>query len=491
MSDSIFLGIDIGTSSVKCAVLGEKGILGSALAEHPIESPRSGWAEQNPEVWITGIQSAVRQAFDHTQAQPADVQGLGLSGQMHGTVCLDQSGQVLRPAILWADQRSAPQTRWINDNIGEERLASWTGNPVAAGFTLPTLLWLRENEPSIWKDVRTVLLPKDYVRYRMVGELGSEPSDACSTLLFDTAKRSWSAPLLREMKIDRELLPEIHGSTAIAGELQAPLATEMGLPPGIPVVYGGGDQACQALSQGAIEPSLGTCTIGTGGQILVPIREPTGDSELRTHMFCHVFPDLWYLMAATLSAGLSFRWLRDNILYSQTYSQMADLAESAPPGNEGLIFLPYLVGERTPHMDPEARGAFIGLTRRHQTQHIIRAVMEGVVFSLRQGLDSIRQSHVQIDSLTASGGATKHPLWLQIMADVLEMPISVSTVQESAATGAAWLAVLGSNSQSVSDYAQWAASNQGQKTVQPIGGNVRIYQNLYPIYCDGYPALYG
>jgi xylulokinase len=329
-------------------------------------------------VWKT-----IQSALNHAGIEARQVGGIGLSGQMHGTVCLGSQGTPIRPAIIWADQRSQTQVAEVYAKIGQQRLAEWTANPPATGFMLATWLWLLENEPATIEQTRRLMLPKDYLRYRLTGETGSEPSDASSTLLFDTVRRAWSSELLNALGLDPALLPEIYESAEIAGGLTAEAAEMTGLQPGTPVVYGGSDQALQALGHGIVDAGQVSCTIGSGGQLFAPITQPHYDPQLRLHLFCHAIPKLWHLEAATLSAGLSLKWLRDSLYPPDTYQSLADAARQVQPGAEGLFFLPHLSGERTPYMDPQAKAAFVGLTRRHEKGHLSRAVMEGVVMALK------------------------------------------------------------------------------------------------------------
>jgi xylulokinase len=342
------------------------------------------------------------------------------------------------------------------------------------------------------------LLPKDYVRYRLVdaastveGALGSEPSDACSTLLFDTAQRRWSSPLLETLDIDPSLLPPIYESAAVAGGLKAEIAAACGLRQGIPVVFGGSDQSMQALGHGVVEPGVVSCTIGTGGQIFAPTPQPVYDPSLRLHLFCHAAPKRWHLMAAILSAGLSLKWLRDNILETQSYQALAEMAAAVPPGAEGLFFLPHLAGERTPHMDPLAQGAFIGLTLRHHRGHVARAVMEGVVLALRQGFGLMQELDVPVERVVASGGGTNHPLWLQLQADILNQPIYRTFTEEAAATGAALLAGVGVGVYTDAHAACSQTVRWLDKVIHPNPANVAHYDTAFQTYCQFYPALKG
>jgi xylulokinase len=486
----LLMGVDLGTSGVKTILLDAKGrLLAIAASEYGVDTPHPGWAEQDPEVWVRAALDTMRQALAQADVPPEAVAAIGLSGQMHGTLCLDKQGRVLRPAIIWADQRSRQQVERVMRDVGVAQLAKWTANPIATGFMLPTWLWLREEEPEVARSTAHLLLPKDYLRYRLTGDLGTDPSDACSTLLFDTAGRVWSADLLDALEIDAGLLPPVHESTQVAGELSARIAEETGLRASTPVVYGGGDQACQAVGHAVVEPGVITSTIGTGGQLLAPSFSPIHDPQLRLHLFCHALPDRWYLMAATLSAGLSLKWLRDNILLGESYQELADLAAHVDPGANDLLFLPYLVGERTPHMDPQAQGGFIGLKLLHGRGHLVRAVMEGVVFSLRQGLDLMLALDVPVERVVASGGGTRHPLWLQLQADIFNRPIYQTETVEAAAQGAALLAGVGAGVYADVSAACHETVKHKAAVVEPLPENVARYADLYPAFCELYPAL--
>ncbi len=450
------IGIDIGTSSAKAVVIDPSGrLLGWAGQEYPILTPRPGWAEQDPGEWLRAALACVRLAVQKAGVDPRGVAGIGLTGQMHSLVCLDERGEPLRPAILWADQRSADQVKALTARLGREHLAEWTGNPLAAGFMLASWCWLQENEPQTAARARWLMLPKDYVRFRLTGVMGSEPSDASSTSLFDPHQVQWSAPVLEAVGLRAEgsatppanppvcSLPRIFPSASVAGGLLPEMAERCGLPAGVPVVHGGSDVTCQALAQGIREPGTVSCTIGTGGQLFAPLQTPRHDPDLRLHLFCHCLPDTWHQEAAILSAGLALRWLRDQVFPGQDYAALAGSAAGVEAGLDGLFFLPYLAGERTPYMDPTLQAAFLGLGLRHGQAHMVRAVMEGVVFALRQGLELMESLGTPVERLVASGGGTRHPLWLSLQADIFNRPIWVSNAEEATARGAAMLAGLG------------------------------------------------
>ena len=486
----VLMGIDLGTSSLKTILIEPDGrTLSCAACEYAVDTPQPAWAEQNPDAWYEAAVETACRALNDAGIPPERVVGIGLSGQMHGTVCLGGAGNPLRPAIIWADQRSGAQVDAINVEIGPARLGGWTANPVASGFMLPSWLWLRAHEARTYRATRCLLLPKDYLRYRMTGELGSEPSDACSTLMFDTAHRCWSAPLLEALEIDPDLLPAVNESAAIAGAVNPAFGAATGLPVGTPVVFGGSDQALQAIGNGLVKPGMLSSTIGTGGQLFAPVYSPMHDPALRLHCFCHALPELWHLEAGTLSAGLSLKWLRDNLFDGVPYEALSDAASDIPAGAEGLLFAPYLAGERTPHMDPHATGAFTGLTLRHRRAHMVRAVMEGVVMGLRQGLDLMLDLGATAERVVASGGATHHPLWLQIQADVFDRPIYRTRTAEAAALGAAVLAGVGVGIYPDVPTACKRVVRWHDEITQPIAENVAVYDSVFPVFREMYPAL--
>jgi xylulokinase len=442
---SHFLGVDIGTSGLKCVLIDEAGRLcASAFREYTPGLPQPDWAEQNPDVWLNAAIAAVREVIEQSAVDRRSIAGLGFSGQMHSTVFLDRDRRVIRPAILWLDKRSAPQVAALNHTIGRSQLAKWIGNPVMPGFMLASLLWVRENEPEVWSRVAHVMLAKDYVRLCLTGEIATDFSDASATALLDVQHRTWCDELLRAVDLPIDRLPPLKSSTAVAGYLTREMADAMGLPVGLPVMCGAGDQEAQAIGNGIIRSGLLSSTIGTGGQLFASIDHYQSDPQLRIHTFCHALPDVWHWEAATLTAGASLRWLRDEVLGGRTtYQELADAAQTIVPGAEGLCFKPYLAGERTPHMDPNLRGSFGGLTLRHTWKHMARAVMEGVVFSLADGLELMRDLGASFDQVIASGGGTKHPLWLQLQADVFGVDVRTTQTLEAAAFGAALIAGVG------------------------------------------------
>ena len=484
------IGIDIGTSSTKTTIIDQDGeIVTWVDEEYRINSPQPGWAEQDPEIWFAAVVHTLQKAVEQSGIPVDRIAGIGLAGQMHGLVCMDSSGKPLRPAIIWADHRSKVEIDKINRMIGTGQLAEWVGNPVAAGFMLPSWLWLEKNEPDIASRTRYLLLPKDYIRYRLTGAIGAEPSDASSTLLFDPHSRNWSHPLLNAIGLSPDRLPPIHESSAIAGGLLPDIASATGLLSGTPVVFGGSDVSMQALGQGITQPGTVSCTIGTGGQLFAPLSQPVHDPQLRLHLFCHCVPESWHLEAAILSAGLSLRWLRDNLWSGQSYSSLVDPAMHVEAAANGLFFLPYLVGERTPVMDPEIRSSFIGLGLEHSQAHIVRAVMEGVVFALRQGLDLMSGLGVFINRLIATGGATNHPLWLQLQADIFNQPVYISKTSQATGYGAAVLAGIGTRLYENAGAIPFLARQTKADPVMPHQEKVEVYDRAYQEYIRIYPAI--
>jgi xylulokinase len=490
-TDNCLLGIDIGTSGLKCVLVNRVGqLLGYAWREYAPLTPQPGWAEQDPETWVEAALSAVREVVEQNGVDRHSIVGLGFSGQMHSTVFLDRQQRSLRPAMLWLDRRSAPQVTTLHERLGGDQIARWIGNPIVPGFMLASLLWLKEVEPATWDRLAHVLLPKDYVRFRLTGKLGTDYSDASSTALLDVQQRTWCAELADAAGIPLGVLPPLFESAAPIGQLTPPMAEAMNLNAGLPVVCGAGDQEAQAIGNGLIHPGIVSCTIGTGGQLFTPIDRFQIDPHLRLHTFCHAVPTQWHWEAATLAAGLSLRWLRDEVLSGQySYQELADAAAAIEPGAEGLIYLPYLAGERTPHMDPNARGVFCGLTLRHTWQHLARAVMEGVVFSLLDGLDVMRSLGLSIDRVVASGGGAQHPLWLQLQADIFDAEVVKSEVQEAAALGAAVLAGIGSGLYAGFDEACTTVVRYSHATYRPRPEISARYRRQLEIFRQLYRSL--
>lgn len=493
------LGIDLGTTGVKSLLLHEDGrVAGAATAELSLSIPRPGWSEQNPEEWWMATCASVRALLDRTGVRPEEIAGLGCSGQMHGATLLDRAGAVLRPCILWNDQRSAPQCEEITRRAGgRARLLELVANPALAGFTAPKLLWVREHEPALWERVATVLLPKDYLVYRLTGELGTEVSDAAGTLLLDVRRRAWSDEMLALLDLPRSMAPLCRESSEIAGRLTAQAATACGLVAGTPVVAGGADNACAAVGTGVIAPGRLMGSIGTSGTMVAPTSSPEVDPGGRAHTFCHAVPGAWYVMGVMLSAGGALRWFRDVWCQAEidqaaregrdSYDLLMDLAEQAPAGAEGLLFLPYLSGERTPHGDPHARGVFCGLTLRHGKSHLVRAVVEGVTFGMRDSLEIIRALGLPASEVYATGGGARSPFWRQVQADVYGVPVVPEQAGEGPALGAALLAGVGAGVFTLEEGA--ARAVRTGSPVQPSDGQRALYDGVYARYDKLYPAL--
>jgi len=487
------LGVDLGTSSVKVLLATETGqVLGRGSAEYPIHHPRPGWAEQDPDDWWRATVAAVRQALASVQGTPVSISAVGLSGQMHGTVLLGTAGQLLAPAVIWPDQRSRRQVQEITGLIGAERLIELTGSPVATGFQAATVRWVQQERPDLWRRTHSILLPKDYLRYRLAGDHCTDPSDGSGTLLLDVRSRDWSPLVLAALEIDVAQLPSVQPSTAVAGRLSREAAEALGLPAGIPVVTGAADTACGALGAGIVNAQTLLLTISTGGQIVLPAPEVRVDRAGRVHTFCGALapgPDQagWYQMAAILSAGMALRWLRDQVFClsgEAAYAQMTAWAETASAGADGLLFLPYLVGERTPHMDPQARGLFLGLTASHGRAELVRAVLEGVALACYDAYQVLAEMGARPERLVMAGGGARSQLWQQIVADVFGLPVRRLRVGEQSALGAVLLAGGGVGLFDPGSTAPtWAAYGP---PVEPDGQRHAFYQALLTLFRSAY-----
>jgi xylulokinase len=476
------LGIDLGTSAVKAVVIDEAGqVLGVGTREIPMEVPEPNRAEQDPECWWSNTVKAVRAAIH--AAGTNDVAAIGLDGHMHGFVLLDAKRKPVGRAITWADQRTAELIPELEAQIGIETFLSIAGTRPAAGFMAPTMVWLLRHDPGRLDAADVALMPKDYLRLRLTGEVASDVSDASATALFDITARTWSAELCGALGVPERLLPRLLGSADVAGQLVPAVAAELGLRPGIPVAAGCADQPAQAVANGLIDPGNGSVTLGTGGQILVATDRPLADPAGRIHTFCHAAPDRWYQLGATLSAGLSLRWLRDRLrLQSENpYAHLDRLAHDVAPGSDGLIFLPYLVGERSPIMEPRATGAFIGLTLGHRRSHLARAVLEGVACSLRATRDAIEDAGGTCDSWLATGNGLASPLWRGILADMFAEPLSYVDAPERSGVGAALLGGIGAGV-----YGGFAQASEAARppltTTEPDAERSARYEDTYQRY---------
>ncbi|HEX9038765.1 MAG TPA: xylulokinase [Ktedonobacterales bacterium] len=446
MSQStLLLGLDVSTTGVKALLVNERGgVVASASVPHVSFAPRPLWSEQRPEDWWDGAVTAIRAALAEAGAQGSAVRAVGLTGQMHGMVALDEAGAVLRPAILWNDQRTAAECDEIRARVGRERLIALTGNDALTGFTAPKILWTRRHEPQVYANTRHILLPKDYLRLRLTGEYAMDKADGSGTLLFDLARRDWSGEVLGALELPAGWFPPTFEGPEITGAVTAEAATLTGLEAGVPVVAGGGDQAAQAVGVGAVTPGVLAITLGTSGAIFATTDRPVIEPAGRLHAFCHAVPGRWHLMGVMLSAAGSLQWLRDTLAPGESFAGLVSEAATAPAGSDGLLFLPYLNGERTPYPDPLARAAWVGLTARHTRAHLTRAVLEGVSFGLRDMLGLMREAGLPVpDRARVSGGGARGPLWRAIIASTLRLSLDLPASTEGAAYGAALLAGVG------------------------------------------------
>jgi xylulokinase len=477
------LGLDIGTTGARALAVDESGqVLASASAEYPLYSPRPGWTEQHPEDWWQATRKVLASV---AAALPGQVASLGLTGQMHGAVFLDSEDSVIRPALLWNDQRTESQCTQITNRLGRDRLMAIAGNPALTGFQAPKLLWLREIEPANYRRIAHVLLPKDYIRLRLTGEFATDASDASGTLLLDLRERKWSAEILEALEVPRDWLPTVYEGPEETGRLRADVSNELGLPAGTPIAAGGGDNAAAAVGCGIVEVGLASSSIGTSGVLFAYTPQFMPDPSGRLHAFCHAVPDAYHLMGVTLSAGGSLRWWRHVLGDRHSYDALIELAASAPLGSEGLLFLPYLTGERTPHSDPSARGAFFGLTTRHDVAHLTRAVLEGVVYSLDDCLEIMNGLGIGVKQVRAIGGGARSSLWRQIQADVYGVPVHRTRVEEGPAYGAALLAgVAVGQFRSVQEAC--SVIQLRPEVAEPEPSRTELYRR----YRDAYRALY-
>ncbi|MDJ0925916.1 MAG: xylulokinase, partial [Acidimicrobiia bacterium] len=435
---SYVIGIDSSTTATKAQLVAEDGaVVAVASSEYQYETPQPLWSEQEPELWWSATRTAIGGVLQQSGIDGSAVAAIGLTGQMHGLVLLDESGSVLRPSILWNDQRTAAECDEIRDRVGKQRLIRITGNDALTGFTAPKILWVRNNEPAIFSKARTVLLPKDYVRFRLTGDYALDRAGGAGTILFDLAARTWSDEILGDLDLDPALFPPTFEGHDITGVVSPTAAAETGLVAGTPVVAGAGDQGANGVAVGAIDPGVVGLSLGTSGVVFTATAEPAVEPEGRLHAFCHGVSGRWHFMGVMLSAAGSFRWFRDTVAPDTKFDQLAAAAGDVPAGSDGLLFLPYLTGERTPHPDPLARGAFVGLTIRHGRGHMTRAVLEGVSFGLRDSFELIRAAGgADLTEVRASGGGTRSPQWRQILADVLNAEVRTVATAEGAAQGA-------------------------------------------------------
>jgi xylulokinase len=485
------LGIDIGTSSTKSVLLDETGRV-TAIGQHlyDFETPRPGWAEQEPEAWWDAAKVTIQQIFNQATIDPKQIKGVSFSGQMHGPVFLNEAGRSIRPAIIWADQRSSRECREIYETIGQDGLYQTVGNPVDSGFMAATVAWLKRHEAENYRHIHTLLLPKDYVKFRLTGKLVTDPSDAGGTSLYDVRALTWSTTVLDLLDLSQNIFPLVTPSTEVIGTVSYEAARETGLSEGTAVVNGGNDQVMGALASRAIAAGTVMLMLGTGGTLFTTVNTPVVDKELRMNTYPHCISGKWHLLGAILSGGFSMKWLRNVLSAGQPYSYEAMTEEAArvAPGSEGALFLPYLAGERTPHMDSLARGTFFGLTVRHTRAHMIRSVMEGVVFAMRDCLEIFKELGVGPDRLIAGGGGAQSLLWRQIQADVLGLPVVTVNIKEKSATGAAMLAGIGIGIFPSFEDACRRVVSFGE-AIQPVPAHTARYEQSYRLYRSLYPKL--
>jgi xylulokinase len=492
------VGIDIGTSGTKSLITGFKGeILATATVEYPVSTPRPGWSEQDPELWWDAAVKTIRQLLGKTGVRGKDVVGIGLSGQMHGAVLLDGKDRVLRPAILWNDQRSAAECNEMTRILGAKRIIRLLSNPALVSFTATRLLWVRNHEPNVYKRTASVLLPKDYVRFRLTGAKATEVSDASGMLLLDVRKRKWSGTVLRELDIDRSWLADVYESDVASTRVSAGAARETGLAEGTPVVGGGGDQAAGGVGNGIVCPGIVSATLGTSGVVFAFTEKPVVNPEGGVQTFCHAVPGKWHVMGVVMSAGGGFQWFRNHLGIEERriargrtcdpYEVLTEEAATAPPGSEGLYWLPYLTGERTPHRDPFARAAWVGITQRHTKAHLIRALLEGATYAMRDCLEVIKGMGVKVRQIRVSGGGARSRFWRQLQADIYGQPVVTINAAEGPAFGVALLAGVAAGA--------WTSVEEAcQKTIRVTGEtkpsrNRKLYDDFYPLYGKLYRSL--
>ncbi|MCJ7512538.1 MAG: xylulokinase [Anaerolineales bacterium] len=486
---SCWIGIDVSTTATKAVLIDDGGQpVAVASSEYGFETPQPLWSEQDPDLWWQASIKSIRAVLGSGGASPKDIQGVGLTGQMHGLVLLDSDGSVLRPAILWNDQRTGAQCDDIRARLGKERLIQLTGNDALTGFTAPKILWVREHEPEVYRRIAHILLPKDYVRYKLSGEFAVDRADGAGTLLFDLRARNWSPEVLEALEIKPEWLPKTFEGTDVTGAVCSSAAEATGLQAGTPIVAGGGDQAAAAVGTGAVEEGIVSLSLGTSGVVFATTDQPAIEAAGRLHAFCHAVPGKWHLMGVMLSAAGSLRWHRDTFAPGMDFDNLLLPAGDVPPGSDGLLFLPYLSGERTPHPDPLARGAFVGLTLRHGLPQLTRSVLEGVAFGLRDCFELMKGVGLgEISQVRIAGGGARSTLWRQILADVLQAELVTVNAEEGAAYGAALLAATGTG-------AFTDVPSACRQVIQITGRTepsaaAAAYQDLYPIYRQLYPAL--
>jgi len=485
-----FLGMDVGTGGTRAVVVDGAGkLISGAAAEHaPFKTAHPGWAEQDPEDWWRAAQQAIRGALAAVPQPHQPITAIGLTGQMHGAVMLDENGAVLRPALIWCDTRTQPQCDWLTDKLGYEHLIELTCNPALPNFTVTKLLWVREHQPEIFSKIRHILCPKDYVRYRLTGEFAIDVQEASGTLLLDVTHRRWSSEVAEAAGIDEAWLPKVYESPEVCARISETAAGLTGLAAGTLVVAGAGDQGAGAVGMGILQPGSVSATIGTSGVVFAATAQPTKDPHGRLHTFCHAVPGLWHVMGVTQSAGLSFRWLKETFFAGQSYDDLTAPAEKIPATSEGLEWAPYLLGERTPHLDPQVRAAFAGISTIHTSAHFVRAVLEGVAYSLQDTFTLFAELGIPVSGIRLGGGGARGPLWRKIQAGIYGHAVEILTAEEGGAFGCALMAGVGAGHWANLDEACAQAIEVAQR-IESDPADVAAYHTGYAQWRKLYPAL--
>ena len=484
---SYFIGLDVGTSGAKALLINEKGeVISSATNEYPMLTPKPNWTEQNPEDWWAASKKSIQSVASKVKKE--EIKGIGLTGQMHGLVTLDENMNVVRPCIMWNDQRTVKECEEITSKIGFDNLIKITGNQVLTGFTAPKILWIKNNEPDNYNKIKKILLPKDYIRFRLTGELATDVSDASGTSLLNVPERKWSDEISSGLEIPKEWMPQLYESAEITGRVKKEFCEELNLPENLIVAAGGGDQAAGGVGTGTVKEGITSLVLGTSGVVFAHSDMPRIEANGKVHSFCHAVPDAWHVMGVTLSAAGSLQWYRNTFHKGVEYSKLTKAAEDIQPGSEGLFFLPYLSGERTPYADANAKGTFIGATVRHNSAHFTRAVLEGVAYSLRDCFMLNEELGVKTEQVRISGGGAKSKIWIQILSDLLNKEIVTLSSTEGAPYGAAILAIVASGKfNSVNEAC--ASIIKIKSTTTPNKENINIYEDFYNIYKNLYGTL--
>ncbi|MGN0665775.1 MAG: xylulokinase [Huintestinicola sp.] len=493
------IGVDLGTSGTKTVLFDEKGtVIASMTIEYPMYQPKNGYAEQDPADWFNAAVNTIKGVIEKSGVSNGDIVGVGISGQMHGLVMLDENNKVIRRSIIWCDQRTAKECEEITEKVGAERLIEITANPALTGFTASKIMWVKNNEPENYAKCRHILLPKDYVRFMITGEYATEVSDASGMQLLDVPNRCWSEEVCSKLGIDMSMLAKVYESPDITGYITKEAAALTGLKEGTPVVGGAGDNAAAAVGTGVVVDGKAFTTIGTSGVVFAHTSDISIDPKGRVHTFCCAVPGCWHVMGVTQAAGLSLKWFRDNFCGSEKeaakymgideYELMNKEAANVPIGSNRLLYLPYLMGERTPHLDPNARGMFFGLSAMHTKKDMLRAVMEGVAYSLRDCVEICREMNINVSDMMACGGGGSSPLWRQILADLYACPVKTAASKEGPALGVAILALVGAGVYE-SVPAACEAIISTDKIQEPIEANIPVYESYYQLYTEIYPAV--